>query len=393
MENGKNYLVWMAATLMLSAAVSVAVSSLLWHVLPAKTIVYERNITLMQPMPPEKPAALGNETGAPEFEKRLKSAIETTKPSVVHIVSVSYEKYPLARAQVTASGSGFIATTEGDVITNAHVLGNSKNVTILLSDGGIYRGTVVGTDQDTDLAVVRIESNLSFVPVEFANSDRTYLGQFVIALGSPYRLSNSAAFGIVSGLNRTFQAEGDTQVQNVIQTDSAINPGNSGGPLVDLDGNVIGVNSAVVSKTGGFEGIGLAIPSNLAKDIAFQIIASGEIIRPWMGVSMRTINNQTAGILGLFVSKGVMMLEVAEGSPADRSGLQGTFVKKDLTEYVPGDIIVEMDGVEIDEAEDVIRIINSHKPGDTSTIRFYRADKLMTTSIIVGKKPATRLSG
>jgi serine protease Do len=370
-----------------SAAVAGALSAaLLWSLLPAKTVVEERNYTI--PAKIEMIIVYDNSSEA-GLEERLEAAITKAAPSVVHISGATQRQLLIGSSKSTVTaGSGFIASPDGYVLTNAHVVEGMANVTVLVFDGGAYAGEVMGTDASTDLAVVKIASNGSFTPAEFGDSEKVTLGQFVLALGSPYRLTNSATLGVISGLNRTFTMEDDSQVHEVIQTDAAINPGNSGGPLIDLEGRVVGVNSALISKSGGFEGIGFAIPSNLAKNITFELIAKGKISRPWMGITMRTVTNETAALFNLTVKSGALILDVVTASPAETAGLKGTLVKRDLSEAVPGDVVVSLGGRPVATTGDLIEELNRHMPGENLTLGFVRNGTAYETAFTVGEKPS-----
>jgi len=375
------------ALVVVAAVFAASLSSLaVWTMLPAKVQLTEKTVpqTIIR-------NTIINEANASDaaIEMRLETSIEKIKPSVVHISSQSMSQTLLRKVTVEASGSGFILTGEGHIITNAHVIEGATEATVLTADGGVYNGTIVGSGDQTDLAVIKINSNENLVPAQLGDSDNLTIGQFVLAVGSPYQLSNTITFGIVSGLNRTYQSDTDSsKMKNIIQTDAAINPGNSGGPLLDLNGNVIGINTALISKSGGYEGISLAIPMNTAKEIADELIAKGRISRPWMGITLRGLSPQTARALGLANKTGILVLDVVAGSPADKAGLEGTLIKKDYTQVIPGDIITQIDGRRMATTDDLIDFIATRRPGENITLTLDRNNTAETVVLTLGEKPS-----
>jgi putative serine protease PepD len=264
----------------------------------------------------------------------------------------------------TAQGTGFIYDTKGDIITNDHVVSGSSSVSVKLSDGSVYKATIVGTDPSTDLAVLHIDAPSSkLVPLALADSSKVAIGDGVVAIGNPFGLDGSVTSGIVSALNREIVAPDNTPIEGAIQTDAAINHGNSGGPLLDLEGKVIGVTSQIQSDSGGNDGVGFAVPSNTVTSIATQLIATGKAQHALLGVSVKTA-----------ASGGVTVSAVSAGSAADSAGLKA------------GDVITAVDGTKVATAEKLRAIIAGHKPGDSITLTIDRGGSSKTITATLGAK-------
>ena len=252
-------------------------------------------------------------------------------------------------------GSGVIIRSDGIIITNAHVVGTATRVDIGLADGRRLTGQVLGRDPAVDIAVVRVAlSGLPTAPL--GNSDQLEVGQTAIAIGNPIGLDRTVTTGIISAINRSPRG---FELGGLIQTDAAINPGNSGGPLLDSQGRVIGINSAILQGT---TGLGFAIPINLAQDIANQVLTTGRITRPFLGINTAELSPEIADRFRLPVREGVIVRQVGQGTPADRAGLQ------------PGDIIVAIDGAPTVTASELRRVLRAKKPGDTIRIALVRLD-------------------
>ena len=225
------------------------------------------------------------------------------------------------KRELKGLGSGMIMDTKGHILTNNHVVAGANKIQVFLADGREYPGKVVGTDPKTDLAVVQIKTSEQLPHVTFGNSDKLEVGDWVVAIGAPRGLDQTVTQGIISAKHRRGILN-PSSYQDYLQTDAAINPGNSGGPLLNLKGQVIGVNSAIISESGGFEGIGFAIPSNIAVHIADELIQKGKVERGWLGVSIRDVTPALQKSMKLNVSQGALVVEVVKGSPADKAGLQ-----------------------------------------------------------------------
>lgn len=258
-------------------------------------------------------------------------------------------------------GSGFIIDAKGIVVTNNHVVENADKITVKLSDERQFEGKLVGRDPKTDLAVIRIGDGKENFPVApLGDSNQLQVGEWVVAMGSPFGLSNSVTAGIVSAKGRNI---GAGPYDNFIQTDASINPGNSGGPLINLRGEVIGINTAIFSQTGGNLGIGFALPINLAKEILPELIKTGKVTRGWLGVSIQRVTPDIAEALGIEKERGALVADVVEGGPAARAGIKS------------GDLIVEYDGKTIDEANQLPILVAETPVGKSVTVTVMRDHK------------------
>lgn len=272
-------------------------------------------------------------------------------------------------------GSGVIVNaddTGGYVLTNDHVVANAKEIQLSFGDGRVLPAKLVGTDPDTDLAVLRV-SGKGLKPVTFGQSDKAQVGDVVLAIGDPFGVGQTVTMGIISALGRN--RLGVNRYENFIQTDAAINPGNSGGALVDINGNLLGINSVIYSRTGGSLGIGFAIPVSMAKDVMEQIIKDGSVTRGFIGISPQDVTPELAESLKLSAARGSVVSSVNRGSPADKSGLKA------------GDVIVSIDGKPIQDSVAAMAAIAALKPGKTTPFGIIRNQKETTLSIEIGKRP------
>ena len=266
------------------------------------------------------------------------------------------------------SGSGVIVRPDGIIITNAHVVGRAREVEVRTADGQTFTGTVLGTDEEVDTAVVRIRAtNLPAAPL--ADSDRLEVGQLAIAIGNPLGLERTVTRGVVSAINR--DPRGVDIAAGLIQTDAAINPGNSGGPLLDSSGRVIGINTAILA---GATGLGFAIPINVAVDVMEQIVTTGRVRRAYLGISGRDITPEIARYFRLPIEEGVVVLQVGRGSPAERAGI------------VEEDFIVGLDGQKVEDNADLLRILRTKRPGDTVSVDIVRGTGRRRVSVRLGER-------
>lgn len=280
--------------------------------------------------------------------------------------------------ELRALGTGMIMDTRGHILTNAHVVAGATEISVLLASGEKYAGTVVGIDEKTDLAVVQIPAKESLPHVTFGDSDRLAVGAWVVAIGHPRGLDQTVTQGIISAKHRT-GIKDPTSYEDFLQTDAAINPGNSGGPLITLDGEVIGVNSMIASTSGGSEGIGFAIPSNMATEIAGQLIAHGKVERGWLGVSTQELTPELAKSLGLSSTKGALVADVVHGGPADQAGIRR------------GDVIVSFAGQSVADAAELRNRAAVTPIGRKVQVTVLRKGERMELSVTMGDlKAATR---
>lgn len=276
-------------------------------------------------------------------------------------------------------GSGVIITNDGYILTNNHVIDKASSLKVELSDGRTFSGKAVGADPQTDVAVVKITSS-NLPTLSFANSDGARVGDLCFAIGNPFGQDHTVTMGIVSAKGRAL--ERGTYLQNFIQTDAAINPGNSGGALINARGELIGMNTAILSGgssfggEGGNIGIGFAVPSNLARQVADQLMKSGKVSRGYMGVSLGNITPESAPLFGLKDAKGATVGDVTPGAPGAKAGLQS------------GDVITAIDGKKVDGSDDLTMDVISHKPGDTVTLDVVRNGNPMKVKVTLGQRPS-----
>jgi len=277
--------------------------------------------------------------------------------------------------ETSSLGSGVIVNADesgGYVLTNDHVVANAKEIQLSFVDGRVLPAKLVGTDPDTDLAVLRVNGK-GLKPVTFGQSDKAQVGDVVLAIGDPFGVGQTVTMGIISALGRN--RLGVNRYENFIQTDAAINPGNSGGALVDINGNLLGINSVIYSRTGGSLGIGFAIPVSMAKDVMEQIIRDGSVTRGFIGISPQDVTAELADSLKLGVARGSVVSSVNRGSPADKGGLK------------TGDVIVSIDGKLIQDSVAAMAAIAALKPGTMAAFGVIRNQKETTLNIEIGKRP------
>ncbi len=337
---------------------------------------------------PEPISLVLNESSSEEVI--VTNVFNNVKDSVVHITSTKLERDFFTKLkQVEGIGSGVIISSDGYILTNDHVVLDADKITVTLSNGDVAKARLIGTDPSTDTAVLKIDVPYPLRPARLGDSSTVRPGQMAIAVGNPYGFDNTVTTGVVSAVNRTLMARNNYRISGIIQTDAAVNPGNSGGPLLNSRGEVIGINSAIFSVTGGFQGIGLAIPINTAKEIADQLIEKGTITRPWLGITGTDITPDFANVQNISFVEGVLLVDVVEGGPADKAGLSGTVHSDgpDPQLVQLGDIIIEMDGEKVKTIDEVVEIILKHKIKDRIMIKYIRNGEEKTTEVILGERP------
>jgi serine protease Do len=275
--------------------------------------------------------------------------------------------------RAVSAGSGFIIDKSGYIVTNNHVVDASKKITVKLQDGRSFTAKLIGTDPATDVALLKVNSSKPLPSVEFGNDKNLRVGDWVVAVGNPFGLSNSVTAGIVSSLGRDI--ESSQPYTNFIQIDAPINRGNSGGPTFDLRGQVVGMNSMIFSPTGGSVGIGFAIPASVIQDVVAQLKTSGHVTRGWLGVSIQSVTPDIADSLGLKDHKGALVAQVVPDGPAAKSGFQ------------QGDIVTAIDGQVVDDAHDLTRKVAAVQTGKAATFTVNRGGKLVDLKVTIGTRP------
>jgi 2-alkenal reductase len=316
-----------------------------------------------------------------EHEQAFIDVFETASPSVVHI------------GMIDGEGSGFVYDDNGHIVTNNHVVASGNDIIVRFSDGTQMDATVVGTAPDSDLAVLKVDAEPGELqPLPLGDSNALRVGQIVVAIGSPFGLENTLTTGIVSGLDRLFPGAqapggGTYNIPNIIQTDAAINPGNSGGPLLDLHGNMVGVNTAIESPVRASSGVGFAVPSNVVAVVVPQLIDGGTVATPWIGISGTELNGTLAENLGLDpVTRGIVIGEVIIGGPAEAAGL----VAVDETGTIAGDIIVGVDGNEVRAFDDLLGyIVEQTIVGQTIDVEVLRDGQVETIPLTLQARPSS----
>ncbi|AJQ94536.1 DegQ family serine endoprotease [Gynuella sunshinyii] len=281
-----------------------------------------------------------------------------------------YRQGPQQQQPMESTGSGFIVSSDGYILTNNHVVNGADEVTVWMTDRSQYHAEVIGTDERTDLALLKIDAK-GLSTVEFADSDKLKVGEWVLAIGSPFNLDYSVTAGIVSAIGRNI---GENYVP-FIQTDVAINPGNSGGPLFNLDGQVVGINSQIYTRSGGYMGVSFSIPSNLAKNVYEQLKANGKVSRGWLGVLIQGMNQDLAESYGLKKPEGALVTQVMEDSPAAAGGIRN------------GDIILEFDGKHIDTSAALPPIVGRVQPGEKVKVKVLREGREKTLTLTIAELP------
>lgn len=328
---------------------------------------------------------------AAEADLTLPDLFAKTEKSVVQVTSITL-------TEQSRLGTGFVYDDNGHIITNNHVAAGESQLDVTFVDGTVYRATVLGTDPFTDLAVLYVKDvpKEKLVPLPLADSTKIRVGEQVAAIGNPFGLSSSMTSGIVSGVGRLIPSTDSGPLQffipDIIQTDAPINPGNSGGPLLNTKGQVIGINTAIRSSTGEFAGIGFAVPSNTISKIAPSLIETGTFKHPWVGISGTDMTPGLANVLGLDEPRGVLVVEVMDGSPAQKAGLRGGDNPTRVdgrTVALGGDVVLELDGNQVRKLDDILVYLQREKSvGQTMDITILRDGTMQHITITLDARPS-----
>ena len=327
-----------------------------------------------------------------EDEKNNITVYEKVADGVVNVTSTAVQLDFFFNAFPTqGAGSGSIIDTKGHILTNYHVVANAQKLEVTLAEGSKWPAKLIGSDPDNDLAVIKIDVLVEKLKViQMGDSKSLRIGQKVLAIGNPFGLQRTLTTGIISSLGRTIRSEAGTLIDDVIQTDAAINPGNSGGPLLNSEGEIVGINSAIISPTGGNVGIGFAIPVNTARKVIPQLISKGYVTYPYLGATIQSLIPEMAKYLKLKIDRGAMISEVVKGGPADKAGLKGGNQRVqvgNMIVLVGGDIVVKADQREVKTNDEFIQIIREKKPGDTILLKIFRKDNFIDMKVTLGERP------
>ncbi|MBW1982292.1 MAG: trypsin-like peptidase domain-containing protein [Deltaproteobacteria bacterium] len=331
-----------------------------------------------------------------EDEENNITIYQNAAPAVVNITSISLERdFFLNIVPRRGAGSGAIIDKRGYILTNNHVIEDAQRLEVTLADGSKLPGKLVGADPDSDLAVIQIKAGTRGLPtIPLGDSSTLRVGQKVLAIGNPFGLGQTLTTGVISSIGRTLRARNGLLMENIIQTDASINPGNSGGPLLDSSGRLIGINTAIFSPTGASVGIGFAIPVNTAKRIVPELIARGYYAYPWIGATITTLLPGDARALGLQVDKGALIVDLVQGGPAYKAGLQGGDRKVRVGNRIfiaGGDVVVAADGEPVATADDLIQRIRAKRPGTVIRLEVYRGGIYrQIVDVLLEERPSTR---
>jgi len=333
-------------------------------------------------------ATLAPVTSAMQLRLSFSEAARKATPSVVNISATrqvkrarnpiledpAFQRFfgPVLPETQMSLGSGVIVSREGYILTNEHVVEGVSDIQVTLADGRLVTGKIVGSDPETDLAVVRVPAS-GLTPITFGSSEQAKVGDVVLAIGDPFSVGQTVTMGIISATGREIGRQ-ENPYSTFIQTDAAINPGNSGGALVDAGGNLIGINTLIFSRSGGYQGIGFAIPVSLAKKVMEQIIETGTVTRGWFGVDVADISPELADSLGLKSTRGAIVGAIERGSPADRGGMK------------LGDVIVAVAGQGVSDVTSTLNAIASVAPGKSVPVRVLRGKQELSLDVVVGKR-------
>ncbi|MFQ5960731.1 MAG: S1C family serine protease [Candidatus Methylomirabilales bacterium] len=331
--------------------------------------------------------------GLSQAERDIIRIYREVSPAVVNITStVVGSDFFFNPIPQRGSGSGFIIDKRGHIVTNNHVVEDAQSLEVTLADGSKTPAKLIGRDPLNDLAVIRIDVPIARLHVvRLGDSAGLQIGQIAIAIGNPFGLDRTVTSGVVSSLERTLRTDTGREIRGVIQTDAAINPGNSGGPLLNSRGEVVGINTAIFSPTGGSVGIGFAIPINTAKRLIPELIAKGRVSHPWLGISGLSVTPETSRVLDLPIQHGVLVVRVSPKSPAAQAGIRGGKRRIRVGNtilQVGGDLVVEVDGRKIEKMRDLIAYLEDHKHvGDTVELGILRNAQRLKVTVTLGELP------
>ncbi|HIH99327.1 MAG TPA: trypsin-like serine protease [Nitrosopumilus sp.] len=320
------------------------------------------------------------------------SLIEIFEKAEPGVVRVNIQRNQTENESGGGVGSGFVFDNQGHIITNAHVIKDATKTVVTFLDGRSYNAEIVGIDEYTDIGVIKVNADLKLLhPLSLGDSSNLQVGEPITAIGNPFGLSGSMTSGIISQMGRLLPSNSGYSIPDVIQTDAAINPGNSGGPLLNMRGEIVGINTAIQSSTGEFTGVGFAIPSQTVVKIVPTLIRDGEYKHPWIGISGTDIDLEMAHVIGLENTLGFLIITVVEKSPASDAGLIGSnkTIKVEGREYsIGGDVIVSVDGIDVRKIDDILIHLQREKAvGDEMVLEVLRDSRTTNVTIILQERP------
>jgi len=372
--------------MLVGAAIGAAVVAVIFAIIiisPATVMKSEINTV-------DKSIPSVSQKTAPAYTTEL-SLIDIFEKSEPGVVRVNVQRTEQANG-TSGIGSGFVFDKNGHIITNSHVVKNAKKVVVTFLDGRSYNADLIGYDEFTDIGVIKVNADLSLLhPLSLGDSSNLKVGESIAAIGNPFGLSGSMTAGIVSQLGRLLPSGSGYSIPDVIQTDAAINPGNSGGPLLNMRGEIVGINTAIQSTTGEFTGVGFAVPSQTIAKIVPKLIQDGTYHHPWIGITGRDIEPDLAKVLNLNDAVGFLIVSVIENSPADKAGLHGSneTVNIDGLNYqIGGDIILSVDGKQVRKIDDIlIHLQRAKSVGDEMVLEILRDGRTTNITINLEERP------
>lgn len=353
-------------------------------------IFHGKNLDILAAEDTPTPATLSNPDTVSD-EKNSIEVYKTLSPGVAFITTGTQGRNPWGEDSETdrGNGSGSVIDAQGHILTNYHVIEGANVLKVSFGGEKTYTAKLIGGDPDTDLAVIKIEPGADkLTVVSLGDSDKLEVGQKVLAIGNPFGFDRTLTTGVISGLQRPIRARNGRTIEGAIQTDASINPGNSGGPLLDKFGRMIGINSQILSPSGGSVGVGFAIPVNIAKRIAPQLIQYGEVRRPKLGATLYSVEQLVERGIQMPVQKGLLIRSVSPGGSAATAGLRG-LSQDGEGELILGDIVTSIDGTKVNTLDELYRFLDKKQIGDTVQVEIYRSNKAQTVAVKLMALPAS----